>query len=215
MNLLTFSRAGWIVLLLELGFIFYYEYLRNKKINPALCLSKYWINKEKLFLIIIPVLIILLLLSIFMYILITSPVTESSNRNRLELIRITKESFSRHPWIGQGVGTFQKIVSYDYTYILDFGAPIDAHGFVQKILAEMGILGLISFLLILFFVFRKIYLAWRKEKNNYIIFGFLVSLIGLFGFQLFNTSYYVAKLWLIVGLALSASEACLLRYERK
>ena len=43
-----------------------------------------------------------------------------------------------------------------------------------------------------------------ENKTNYILFGLLISVLGIFVFQLFNTSYYISKLWLIVGIALVA-----------
>jgi O-antigen ligase len=193
-TLLTFSRAGWIVLFIEVLAIIYYEYLRTKKFKK--------LDRSNLVFVVSLFLITLIVLGFFMYTLLISPITESSNENRMEMIRIVQEVNSRHPWLGQGAGTFQKIVSYDYVYMLSFGSPIDAHGFVQKVVAEMGYLGLLALTSIIFFIFKTIYGGYKKDKNNYLIFGLLISVLGAFVFQLFNTSYYISKLWLIVGLAL-------------
>ena len=193
---LTFSRAGWIVLFIEILAIIYYEYLRTKKFKK--------LNKSNLVFVISLFLIILIFLGFFMYTLLSSPITASSNENRMEMIRIVQEVNSRHPWLGQGAGTFQRIVSYDYVYMLSFGSPIDAHGFVQKIVSEMGVLGLLAFIGIIGYIFKTIYSAYKKDKTNYILFGLLFAVLGAFVFQLFNTSYYISKLWLIVGIALVA-----------
>ncbi|MFH1457399.1 MAG: O-antigen ligase family protein, partial [Patescibacteria group bacterium] len=193
---LTFSRAGWIVLFIEIMAIIYYEYLRTKKFKK--------LNKSNLVFVISLFLIILIFLGFFMYTLLTSPITASSNENRMEMIRIVQEVNSKHPLIGQGVGTFQRIVSYDYVYMLSFGSTIDAHGFVQKIIAETGFLGLLAFASIIIYIFKTIYSAYKKDKTNYVLFGLLIAVLGAFVFQLFNTSYYISKLWLIVGVALVA-----------
>ncbi len=191
-NLLTFSRAGWIVFLLEVVLIVFYEYFYTRKIT-----------KKDLMLFSGVGLFVLLILGVMMYNLTTSPIVASSNRNRLELLRISLETFNRHPLVGQGVGTFQKIVSYDSTYTLEYGLPMESHGFVQKVIAESGLLGLIFFILIIFFFLKKAFLSFQQEKH-YLFWGLLVVVVGSFVFQLFNTSYYVSKLWLPVGLALTA-----------
>lgn len=191
-NLLTFSRASWIVFLLEIVLIVFYEYFYTRKIT-----------KKDLVLFFGVGLFVLLILGAMMYSLINSPIVASSNRNRLELLRVSLETFNRHPLVGQGVGTFQKIVSYDSTYTLEYGMPMESHGFIQKIITETGLLGLVFFILIIFFFLKKVFLSFQQEKH-YLFWGLLVVIIGSFVFQLFNTSYYVSKLWLPIGLALAA-----------
>ncbi|HPI67526.1 MAG TPA: O-antigen ligase family protein [bacterium] len=191
-NLLTFSRAGWIVFLLEVFLIIYYEYFHAKKIT-----------KKDLWLIFVVGFFVLLILGIMMYNLLTSPIGESSNRNRLELLRISFDTFNRHPLIGQGVGTFQKIVSYDPTYTLEYGLPMESHGFIQKVATETGLLGLFAFLSIILFFLKTSFRIFRAKKD-FFSWSLIIVIVGSFVFQLFNTSYYVSKLWLPVGLALTA-----------
>ncbi len=193
-NLLTLSRAGWLALALEL---------------LLLALLKYRREAKNLFTTYLPYLGLVLLAPILylMYKLFSLGFIARSDVNRLDLIELAFKLFNLHPLIGNGVGTFTILVSQVKWYLLEYGQVIDAHGFIFKILAEMGVLGLIIFSLLLGYILYILLKAYSKNKSTIVgvlLLGGLLVAAGGIAFQLFNTSYFIAKLWLPIGLALTA-----------
>lgn len=193
-NLLTFSRTGWIALTLEL---------------LILVLIKYRKNIRNFFEIGTLIVLILSPLLIYSYIFMTSEIVRSSNLNRIALTKIALETFLKHPIVGAGAGTFIEHVARDKWYIIDFGNPSEAHGVVQKLLAEMGILGFVTFFSLLGYVLWRLIGTYQNLKPDspykYVLLALLLSSCGSIVFQLFNTSYFVSKLWLPLGVALAAA----------
>jgi O-antigen ligase len=200
-NLLTFSRTGWIALAFEL---------------LVLVLIKYRKNIRNFFELGLLVFLILSPLVLYGYIFMTSEIVRSSNLNRLALTKIALQTFIKHPVIGAGAGTFVEQVSRDEWYIIDFGNPSEAHGVVQKLLAETGILGFSTFFVLLGYIIWRLIRVYRcltpESPYKYILLALILSSGGSIIFQLFNTSYFVSKLWLPLGVALAAArlaEGCI------
>ena len=201
-NLMTFSRAGWLALILEVItlIIFYYR--------------QYW---RKIFGTFLAILILLLPIWFLLGEFLNSPLVKSSNSNRWYLTTIAWQSFKSHPWTGAGAGTFIQKVAQDQWYLLDFGSPLEAHGVIQKLGAELGILGIATFLGLLAFCFWYLWQTYKKlpEHSNWrtLILCLSVSALGSAFFQLFNTSYFISKLWLPIGVAMASAH--LARRENK
>jgi O-antigen ligase len=193
-NLLTFSRTGWIALAFEL---------------LVLVLIKYRKNIRNFFELGLLVFLILSPLVLYGYIFMTSEIVRSSNLNRLALTKIALETFAKHPIVGAGAGTFVEQVARDRWYIADFGSPLEAHGVVQKLLAETGILGFSTFFVLLGYIIWRLIRVYRcltpESPYKYILLALILSSGGSIIFQLFNTSYFVSKLWLPLGVALAAA----------
>jgi O-antigen ligase len=193
-NLLTFSRTGWIALVLELGLLMLIKYRKSIKSIAELGVF--------LALIISPLLI-------YMYLFMTSEIVRTSNLNRIALTKIAIETFKKHPIVGAGAGTFVEQVARERWYIVDFGEPSEAHGVVQKLIAETGVLGLVTFFLLLGYVMRRLIRTYWSLKVTspwkYVLLALILSSSGSIVFQLFNTSYFVSKLWFPLGIALAAS----------
>ncbi len=193
-NLLTFSRTGWIALALELGLLVIIKYRKSIKniVQFGTVLS----------LIVFPVLV-------YMYLFMTSEIVRSSNLNRIALTKIAVETFLEHPLVGTGAGTFVEQVSRDKWYIVDFGEPSEAHGVVQKLLAETGAFGFLTFFSLLGYVMWRLIATYRSLEVTspwkFIILALILSSFGSIVFQLFNTSYFVSKMWLPLGIALAAA----------
>lgn len=192
--LLTFSRNGWLTLAVE-GAILLVVLARDRGISWRRIASYT-----------APVVAFALLaIAVFS----TTTVARSSNVNRLRLTEIAVAQFRDHPWVGAGVGTFIEAVSRDRWYIADFGKPQEAHGLVQKLLAETGALGLLTFVWLLIAIVRHIVRVYRRSEVapawRLILLALLCSAFGSIVFQLFNTSYFVSKLWLPLGIALAAT----------
>lgn len=139
----------------------------------------------------------------------TTTIARSSNRNRMQLTEIAIAQFRAHPITGAGVGTFTEAVARDRWYVAEFGIPQEAHGLVQKLLAETGVLGLSAFLLLLGMIVRTIVRAYRRARDpewRIVLLALCCTALGSMVFQLFNTSYFVSKLWLPLGVALAAAQ---------
>jgi len=192
-NILTLSRTGWIALTFELFAIFLIKYRSNIK------------NYFKLSSI---VAIIILPLFIYGYVFLTSNLVKDSTENRWQLLKISLDIFYDYPIVGGGIGTFVEQVSQNKLYIYEYGRPTEAHGLVQKILAETGILGFLSFFVFLGYILLKIIKIYRKIPNESplkdVIFIMIVSSFGGCIFQFFQTSHFQSSFWLPIGIALAA-----------
>jgi O-antigen ligase len=197
-NLLTLSRSGWLAILLELFILLVLKYRES---------AKRFFTSYLFYLILILVAPILYL----MYQLATSNIIVTSNLSRFKLIEIALHMFKQHPFFGAGVGTFVPFVNQTTWYIVEYGNALDAHGFIFKTLAETGIFGTLSFLAILAYIIYRLILAYKKYSNTqyaWLIAGLLCLAVGDIVFQLFSTSYYLARFWLPLGLTLTAIKLC-------
>lgn len=203
-NLLTLSRGGWLALFSEFIILIAIKYRKE--------VAKYFTNY--LFYLALALSTPILYL---MYQLLTSYVVVSSNLNRLKLIDIAWNMFQANPIIGHGIGSFTVVVSGVQWYIIEYGGPLDAHGFLFKTLAEIGILGTICFVSLLLYYLSVLALAYKKSQNkdyNWVIIGMLLAVIGCIIFQFFGTGYYIAKLWLPIGIAVASLKVYGLRYVK-
>lgn len=201
-NLLTLSRAGWLALAFQGLILVVLNYRRE--------VIKFFSNY--LFYLSLALLTPFLYL---MYQLLNSYIVVSSNLNRLKLIDISWEMFTAHPLVGRGIGEFIIVVSGVKWYIIEYGGPLDAHGFLFKTLAEVGLLGTAAFVALLSYYLVIIALGYKKSQNKPfqpVILGLLLVVIGVITFQLSGTGYYLAKLWLPIGLALAGLRVYGLKY---
>ncbi|MFH0815178.1 MAG: O-antigen ligase family protein [Candidatus Falkowbacteria bacterium] len=201
-TILTYSRSGWLALLVEFIIILavYYRKKWGKQLTGFVILC----------LIILP---IIFYLSLFQNL----NLIQLSNSNRLMSSQISMEYFAQHPVIGNGLNTFQKLLGSTFVYFVDFGDPLDSHGFAQKLLVETGALGLIGYLGILVYCFKKYIDGYRMaetEKSKNIILAFLMMLVALVVFELFSTSYFIARMWLPIGVGLAGTKILSMKNEQ-
>ncbi|MBI2483142.1 O-antigen ligase family protein [Candidatus Uhrbacteria bacterium] len=192
--LATFSRNAWLALAVE-GVVLLAAYAHAHGIAWRRVLGGMGV--------------LVLMATMAVGVLSATGVAQSSNRNRLQLMTIAFEQFRAHPWIGGGTGTFLDAVRRDRWYMADFGRPLDAHGFVPKLLAETGMLGLAAYsgLLgaVLYTIARASLRVVHAPRWRLMVLALLASAVGSVAFQLFNTSYFVAKLWLPLGIAVATA----------
>lgn len=192
-NFLTFSRAGWLGMVAVFAvftWLRFHKQIIKTYLKPAILIS----------------LLMTIPIGLMLYIVNTSALVQSSNLNRLKLVEISLMLFKAHPIIGNGVGTYYSYVEQVKAYIIEYGAPLDAHGVLFKVLGEMGALGIISFILLIWVLFSWIYRQYRKieaDENSIYVAGLIASVAGMFVFELFNTNYYQGILWIYVGLAVA------------
>ena len=180
--ILTFSRAGWITLFLQLG-IYLFFWTKNDR-------------KKKLSIAMFALLGVVIISPLLWKMSVLQDNNTSSTENRLLLTEIAWNAFKEKPLFGHGSGEFINLVGNNIRFVAKYGAPIDSHGALQKVLAENGILGLISWLFVLAYLARFSFLAIKKyyPKVSWVLPFALAALGGIF-FQFFNTSYFKGRVW--------------------
>lgn len=191
--ILTFSRAGWLTL----------------GVQFIVCLFAFRSHIAwKRYVAYVPVLVLLLILpTAYMISTLSSRTVTASNEARITLTEIGLYHFFDRPVFGQGVGTFVPLLEDTYFFTYHFGAPTDAHSIFTKLTTEQGMVGLVTFLLFIGWILFDIYK--RMKDEGYTADARMAAVLGLFlvltplFFQLFNTQYYAARMWVPILFALS------------
>ena len=191
--LLTFARSAWIALacmLILLGATIWRKSVKAHAMK-LIALS-----------------ILLIPLAGYMVFFSLSNEVRGSTDARVVLNGIALNAFEESPIVGIGAGTFTARVGSTYAYIVEFATARDSHGVFQKVLAETGSVGFIAFSLLIASVLIIIRKDWKKirarrirmESYMYLVAGAL----GAFVYQVFDTTYWTARLWLPIGIVLAA-----------
>jgi uncharacterized membrane protein len=187
--LLTFSRAAWIVMTVQLVAFLWWrggQVLNRKELVNSIFAA-------------------VVALVIFFLVIQTTSIADSSDNTRKDLLGIAITYWQRAPWFGQGPGMYVPLVSETVAFRMDYGAAMDAHGWVQKLMLETGLVGTLALALFLGFVARGL---WIRRTNEF-HFLMLITLVSLWGYQLFNTGYFDGKVWGLMGIILASI------YEKK
>lgn len=192
--LLTFARSAWIALGVEILLV-------------ALTIGREWFKERKKYVMLAAACFIPL--ALYMAVFSASSGVQSSTDARAMLTGIAWRLYVDNPVVGVGAGMFVSQVARTRAYTVEFGAPMDSHGVLQKLAAETGSLGLIAFVFLLGVLAFRLWQSARRMRLDQAegrAFVFLTAaVIGAFTYQLFNTTYWTPKLWLPVGLALAAT----------
>jgi hypothetical protein len=194
--LLTLSRAAWLSVLVGILIMAIFnfgkvrDYFRHKQIGW----NWLWVT------IFLPVLVYMGLF------LIQAPIVVGSTISRWESTKIVWFYFMRRPWFGYGSGMYLQLFNDVKVFWWEYGDPLEAHGFLQKILLEHGSIGLVLFLGFLFFVSYKLYKKFKQTAGYDLLMLQMIFVCMWMGivFQLFNTSYYRSVMWLPIGLSVVA-----------
>ena len=191
--LLTFARTAWIAFGTMAVLALILEYRREfARYKPQMIFAG------------------AVLLPLFAALVIFSGTREvqCSTASRLAMTNYSLYLFSSHPLIGAGAGTFVSRLGQAKDFLMDFGDPLDAHGFGQKILSEQGIVGLVFFIFFLGRIVQTLVAAVKTlplgsaERRTMLLFS--LGALGLIFYEMFNTTYYSAKMWLPIGAAFAA-----------
>ena len=109
-----------------------------------------------------------------------------SINTRLLIWNNTLNMIKDHPWLGSGIGTFKlNYQSYQADYLQENPGYIkywikagEAHNEYLQIWAELGIIGLGMFILIIYFYYQSVLKFFKKEKNDQkqlIVLGMLIG----------------------------------------
>lgn len=200
--IMTFSRAGWITLLLQL--IIYVAYrLRYRE-------------RGKSDLVIAALGIVVILSPLLWKMVELQGQNVSSTENRWLMTEISFQAFRDRPYFGYGSGNFINLIDDNIRFKAKYGAAIDSHGLLQKVLAESGALGMVALLFLLAALLKTTLSALNKyhRDNPWILPLFIGAWGGLF-FQFFNTSYYKGKVWVPIAILLAGIRLLEAKYARK
>lgn len=196
--LFTFARSAWITLGVELVILFATVWRPVFKRVLRLMQQGLWIAA-------------LPLVGYMAWFSLRQEVASSTDA-RTMLTGIAWQWFTAHPFVGAGAGTFLSRVDGTWSYRLLFGGAMDAHGVIQKLLAETGILGMSAYALVTVVMARLAIrtiqrLGWAHRIGEGVMYA-AVGMTGAWVYQLFNTTYWSAKLWLPIGLFFAAANLC-------
>jgi len=133
----------------------------------------------------------------------------SSNNERILMWKSAFEMWKDRPFLGHGIGSFEKL--YPEKYILknaNVKARSYAHSNIFNLLAETGILGVVSylylFLAILKHVLNKLKELKNKRKAEIIVYGYFISFISFFIHGLTFTNIFISHsaniFWFILSI---------------
>lgn len=135
---------------------------------------------------------------------------EQSSKDRLMIWNVARNMFLSKPWVGVGIGTFMFNFDKFVTEVYPFGIPY-AHNCYLQMAAEIGIIGLISFLLILVvFFYQGITVLNNKSRSFfwYILMAALASVLGYCVQMAVDTNFYSLDLgmlfWMMLGIGVAA-----------
>lgn len=187
--LLTLSRTAWLVLGAEAVVAWYLFREQARDIVGQVTRA-------------IPILVPVVLIAVvsYMAVFLQSEVVISSNSARVATTEFVLFYLGEQPLVGSGPDTYIPALGDSLFFTSEFGEPLDAHGVLQKLLFETGLLGTVLFVLFLGLLLVRLYRAATatQDPQLYALFFLLFAAIG---FQLFSTSYFNANLWFPIGLA--------------
>lgn len=205
--LLTFSRAAWISLFIVMLICCYFIFRGRNKIAK---------NNLKLFLfycLLLTALIVFVFREPFLSRtgLVEERLESKSTTERLVYYKDSWELIKKNPLFGVGVGNYTLAV-HD---LLDSSrqqswAYQPVHNIFVLMFAELGAIGFLLFLYLLFKIFFKIKnggsLEIEPPREFIFYFLLLILLLGLFDHYLWTSYFGVMLLWLVVGLAIKKQE---------
>jgi hypothetical protein len=191
-GVLTFTRTFWIVSLVQLVYLLSTEWRHSfrRYANQVLLAG-----------------ILLVPFGVGMLYYISSYSARSSNTTRLMMAEIAWNYFRDNPIFGVGAGTFIERLGQVWTFTMEFGAPLDSHGILQKIATETGLLGLAGLAAVLIALALQVLKTTpliKAEQARRVYHLLVAGALGAFVYQIFNTDYWTGKMWLPIGLMLAA-----------
>lgn len=194
--LLTASRGAWLAFLTSILFM------------------SIWLRSLVVFLIVLG--IVVLITRIFYPPFVKEKLTkflvfsDTSSIERKFIWQVGWKMFITKPWIGLGLGTFmfnfKKFIANGYEY-----GPAYAHNCYLQMASEIGIIGLVSFLLILvsfFYSGIKALNTYEKKFSWYVLLASLAAISGYCVQMAVDTILYSLDLgmlfWLVLGMGVAA-----------
>ena len=136
--------------------------------------------------------------------------TDGSNIERIQIWQATLDMIQNHRLFGVGIGNYRAVLD-QYRERYGAGSHSHAHNTLLQVMAENGLVGLLSYLLVWYVFFREGIRTARATSDPFTLgvtvgaFGALVGfhVAGLFEYNL-GDSEVAMMMWFIVGLAMAA-----------
>lgn len=195
--LLTLSRAAWLSLALETVMLGYFY--QNK-------VKMFWKNWRRQ--VGVGMVVVLLILGGYMMVFLDSNVSQSSTTARLESLEMVLFYGQRSPIVGYGPGNYVRMAGDVKELVQEYGDPLDAHGWIQKMIIEVGLVGLVFWIIFLASIVWQLWRWQTSSRGDTVLLAqamLIMAVAGIF-FQLFNTSYLISVMWLPLGIALAAAK---------
>jgi O-antigen ligase len=128
-----------------------------------------------------------------------------STQGRLQSYQVAYDIFLDNPINGIGVGNYGP-------YVKNFPDSADVSGWdivnneYLEIMAETGLVGIITFVLILLVIFFRSYMVYFRTKNEFlktILLGLVAALIGVLVQYNFFSTLYIMHIWVLIGLIIA------------
>ena len=135
--------------------------------------------------------------------------------SRLNAAEQAIELYKNHPVLGIGIGNFGPNVQFDPSETPDEGWFIVNDEYLE-ILAEMGMVGLIVFALIILSLYIRAFIALAGSKNSFMrifLSSMLIALLGILVQYATFSTIYIFHIWFTIALV-SAATIKLLDYEK-
>jgi O-antigen ligase len=205
--LFTFSRGGFLALLIVLGLLFLRYRPRPLTLIVTGCL-----------------LVLLLVLAPAnyqerMWTMVeelprlgeSNMVTEGSFRGRLSEVTVAAQIFADHPFIGVGYDNFD-VYYLDYSQYVGLDTRREerqAHNLFMEVAAETGLLGLLTFLLLLTGLVysvrraRQLFNQMGARRAIYLVDALAISMMGYLAGSLFLHAAFPRYFWLLAAIVLA------------
>lgn len=130
------------------------------------------------------------------------------NLQRVEIYKAGLEMIAANPFIGVGIGNF---LDKSYEHNPDIGGRMIAHNSFLEMGAEIGILGLLSFILFLGVILWRAFRVMRADtisfENKIPLIGGVGSLVALITQSFFITSLYFLHFWVTLAFVCGVTTA--------
>lgn len=196
-NMLTLSRSSMITMfstffIIIAGYTFLYK-------------RKYFIR------VIVAMSLIIMILGSGIYFLYSKSQREGFSGSldyRYGIAQISMDMFYEKPIFGQGFGMFKTLMTSNswHNALYGYEDTTEAHSWVQKILVEQGIVGVLTFLffiLSLYYFSLKYFFNTKNSMENRMLMIFLISIAtSQIVFNIFDWMYYNFRMWIPMCLPL-------------
>lgn len=196
-NILTLSRSSMITMFSTIFIIIFgYTFLYKRK----------YLGK-----VVVALSLIVLILGGSIYLFYSKSDREGFSGSidyRYGIAQISMDMFYNRPIIGNGFGMFKTLMTSNswHNALYGYEDTTEAHSWLQKILVEQGIFGVLTFLFFLFNLYYfsiKYFLNDKNSMENRMLMVFLLAMAtSQIVFNIFDWMYYNFRMWIPMGLPL-------------
>lgn len=140
-----------------------------------------------------------------------------STESRLKAWYDAYRAFEEKPYLGIGIGNFGAWVKGYPDPSSQTGWDIVNNEYLE-ILAEMGILGLFSFILLIVVLLSSSFIALKRAKDPFlraVLLGLLAAFVATLVQYNFFSTLYIMHIWVLIGLIIAVQNLCFRNHINK